>query len=181
MTTKILLLFLLCGSSLFAQYKRELFITNWAPYNGCIDVKEQIFIRDAKAAIAYNQINGKNCSVVSSTWICPWTGKVLVDPSKLDVGYSVPLKWAYDHGAKDWDAAKRSSFANSLADANQMQIVDINIIKTRGELGPDRWMPEEGKCNYVRKFDFVVKKWALRYTLDEQKAIGGLIKQYCFP
>ncbi len=180
MAIKFLFLILLFTSSVFSQYRRDLFLKNWATYSGCIDTKEQVLIRDAKAALVYSQTNGKNCAIVSSTWVCPWTSKVIVDPGKLEVAHSVPLKWAYDHGAKDWTQAKREQFANSL-DVGHLVTVDLAIFKVRGESGPDLWLPEEGKCNYVRNFDNIAKKWQLRYSLAEQKTIGGLIKQYCFP
>ena len=182
MVLKSLLIFFVSLASLFSQsYNRSMFMTDWATFSGCINVREQVLIRDAKATIVYGQLNGKNCSIVSSTWICPYTGKVVTDPLKLDVDHMVPLKWAFDHGAKNWSAQKKNQYANFLTDVTHLVAVDSSANSQKSDKGPDRWLPTEGKCAYIRKFDAIVKKWELVYTPTEQKAMGDLLKTYCFP
>lgn len=52
------------------------------------------------------------CRVLRGRWLDPYTNKVFLDASKLDVDHLVPLKWAWDHGANGWGNTQRKQFAN---------------------------------------------------------------------
>ena len=44
---------------------------------------------------------GKRCTVSRGRWLAPYTGKFFFEASDVDIDHLVPLKWAWDQGAKE--------------------------------------------------------------------------------
>jgi CRISPR/Cas system Type II protein with McrA/HNH and RuvC-like nuclease domain len=109
----------------------------------------------------------KKCEVVSVLWIDPYTGAVFSDDKKLDIDHIVPLKWAHDHEASDWDESVKRAFAN---DEDNLIAVDARANRSKSARGPDEWLPPDERfhCVYLAKFLFVTKKYELQLTAYKQ-------------
>ena len=45
---------------------------------------------------------GKRCRVVTGRWISPLTGNVIQNSGDIEIAHVVPLKWAWERGARAW-------------------------------------------------------------------------------
>ncbi len=72
----------------------------------------------------------------------------------------VPLKWAWEHGAYNWSAAKRKQFAN---DEVNLFAVEDSVNQAKGAKGPLEWLPPNKgfHCQYILRFIRVVKTYRM--------------------
>ena len=74
-------------------------------------------------------------------WHDPYTGRVFTDPSLLDVDHVVPLKEAFDSGAKEWSRDKMVRYFNDLEHKDHLIAVDRSANRSKGARDPARWLP----------------------------------------
>ncbi len=92
-------------------YARELFGHGWADTDSdCHDSRAEALIEASTTPVVFDSSNG--CRVVRGRWISPFTGEVIQNSSSIDIDHVVPLRWAWDRGARDWSDEKREAFAN---------------------------------------------------------------------
>jgi hypothetical protein len=95
------------------------------------------------------------------------TGAIFTRADQLDIDHVVPIKWAYDHGAKNWSKDKKMIFAN---DEYNLMAVDLRLNRQKGAKGPNHWMPPnpDYRCKYLNRFNRIVSKYGLVYN-DQEK------------
>lgn len=98
--------------------------------------------------------------IISSVWVCPYTGEVFTDPWKMDVDHIIPLAWAWRHGAEQWTDSRRKEFAN---DPENLELVSADVNRAKGSKGPDKWLPPNLRYAgiYLHKFDNICRKYQL--------------------
>lgn len=158
------------------SYSRSEFGDGWATYRGCINVREQVLIAKSAEPVL---LDDKGCSVVRGIWLDTYSGIVYNNPELLDIDHVVPLKWAWEHGANSWDRRKRIAFANFLDDSKHLLPVSQKLNRSKGDKGPDRWLPPTGQCGYILNFSRIVAAWNLVFSPEETKKIESLRKFYC--
>ncbi|MBE5459439.1 hypothetical protein E3G69_003163 [Mycobacteroides abscessus] len=79
----------------------------------------------------------------------------------------VPLAYAWDMGAREWQPATRWRFANDPAN---LIAVQGQVNKDKGDQAPGSWMPpnKEFWCQYSMQFAEVVRGYHL--SVDKQSA-----------
>ena len=141
---------------------------NWRHWidedNDCQNTRAEILISSSLESVTFR--NGKVCSVYSGKWYDPYSNKVWTLSSDVDIDHIVPLAWAYAHGANDWSLQKKSNFAN---DAENLIAVEDNLNQAKGAKGPSQWLPPNKafRCEYVKRFDNVVRNYGLVYETME--------------
>ena len=88
---------LLLISTLFAatttipKYNRDDYGKTWGIVNPKthIDTRDSILIRDNTAPVGTYIINTKTHKIDIGSWVCPYCGKVFIDPLKLDIDHVV--------------------------------------------------------------------------------------------
>jgi hypothetical protein len=90
----------------------------------------------------------------------------------------VPLKWAWDHGANMWSAAKRKRFAN---DEVHLFAVQASVNRQKGAMGPLEWLPpnERFHCQYVVRFIRATKMYDMQLRSTEAVAMNKLKLAKC--
>ena len=83
------------------------------------------------------------------------------------------MKHAYDHGAQNWDRAKRREFAN---DPENLIVVDASANREKGDKGPSRWMPpnQSYHCEYIKRWKDIKFKYRLKDSPEESKKLKEL-------
>ena len=105
------------------EYERSAFGHGWDDADGdCQNSRAEALIAQSTTKVSFAGEN--RCRVVTGRWISPFTGKVIQNGSEIDIDHVVPLKWAWDHGAKTWSRAKREKFAN---DTVNLWPVELNL------------------------------------------------------
>jgi hypothetical protein len=152
-------------------YSRSKFGHGWSDMDGdCQDSRQETLVAQSTAPVRFE--SNDKCRVASGRWISPFTGKVIHDPSAMDIDHVVPLKWAWKRGADKWSDSKREQFANDPAN---LISVELSLNRQKGAKGPAEWLPPANQCEYVLRFIRVAKKYGLQTTA----ALSKVRQQVC--
>jgi Protein of unknown function (DUF1524) len=156
---------------------------HWSAVRTCWDTREEVLYRQAEPGTAIltdknkkptNDINSA-CYITGGTWIDPYTGKTIKDPSALDIDHMVPLKYAATHGGQPWDGAKKEQFANSL-EPGHLLAVDASANRQKSDKGPSNWVPQEAyQCQYAKDWVGVTSKWGLSVTQADKDSMSTML------
>ncbi|WP_461437940.1 HNH endonuclease family protein [Marinobacter nauticus] len=139
------------------DYDRSRFGHGWQDDDGdCQNSRMEALIEQSTVPVRF--ATNKKCRVVSGRWLSPFTGNVIHNASDIDIDHVVPLKWAWNHGASEWTQEKREAFAN---DPRNLWTVEISLNRQKGAKGPDEWLPPQGKCGYISRFNRLIKIYSL--------------------
>ncbi|PWK52827.1 HNH endonuclease [Pleionea mediterranea] len=140
--------------------------------NDCQNTRAELLIEHSLIEVKFR--NNKRCSVISGRWYDHYSGKTWNKAGDVDIDHIVPLKWAHGHGGQHWSKQLKRTFAN---DHHNLLIVEDGLNQEKGAKGPDLWMPPNHpfRCDYVKKFDFIVKKYELNYAPSEKRIIDRMI------
>lgn len=145
------------------KYTRA-FFGGWSDVNhDCRDTRAEVLIKESKTAVVMKK-NG--CRVLSGSWDDFYYNESLSLASEIDVDHVVPLKHAYEIGAKNWDIKKRIAFAN---DPENLVITNLKYNRQKGAKTPDQWLPvqREYACKYLERFIRVKEKYELKIETSE--------------
>lgn len=151
-------------------------------YGGWIDESGNCHNTRAETLMASStgpvHMRDNGCTVDRGKWFDPYTGKTFTDASDIDIDHLVPLAWAHARGASAWPDARKREFANW-----QVNLVPVqsSINREKGALGPDKWLPPrvEYRCEYMLRFERVMKTWDLQYFPAEAEAADEVKASYC--
>lgn len=123
-------------------------------------------------------MKGSKCAIQSGDFLDPYTGKTIPYKDGLDIDHIVPRKWAWDRGASRWQQHTRYAFANDLVN---LVAVDDSTNRSKGDKPPSKWLPPntEFHCEYIYRFDGVVKKYKLKYDPQESIFIKNTLSNKC--
>lgn len=132
--------------------------------NGC-DTRNEILDRDLTDK---TYVATKRCptAVASGTLRDPYTNGTIAFlrgdkvGASVQIDHLVPLAFAWDMGARDWDDGKRKRFANDPA--NLLAVAGA-ANQDKGDLPPGEWMPPNAafRCAYAVQFIEVVRGYQL--------------------
>lgn len=147
-----------CQVSTEAQYSRKLF-KHWIDEDkDCQNTRHEVLI--AKSLIPPTFKTVKKCVVQFGKWFDPYSGKTFTDAKELDIDHIIPLKYAFQNGAKNWTTEKREAFAN---DTENLIPVWNKLNRAKGYQGPDQWLPpnSEYHCDYFKKWKYIENKYQI--------------------
>jgi hypothetical protein len=91
----------------------------------------------------------------------------------------VPLKEAWDSGAKSWDAAKRQAYANDLGYAWSLDAVTDNENQSKADRDPADWLPDQQQCRYAIHWVAIKTRWGLAVDVAEKVELTSLLTGKC--
>lgn len=149
------------------EYDRSKFGHGWLDHDGdCQNSRMEALIQQSTVPVRF--ATNEKCRVVSGRWISPFTGDIIHDASKIDIDHVVPLKWAWDHGAREWTQEQREAFAN---DPRNLWSVELALNRKKGAKGPSNWLPPSGQCGYISRFQRLTKIYNLNQPSVEMELI----------
>ena len=103
-------------------------------------------------------------------WYSWFDGRVISDPSRLDIDHMVPLAEVHSSGAWQWSSARKRDYANDLVHPEALAAVTASSNRSKGSRDPSEWRPPDGSawCRYAT--DWVTVKAAWRLTADRAEA-----------
>jgi hypothetical protein len=109
-------------------------------------------------------------------WRSAYDGYTTPDPSELDIDHVVALGEAWDSGAAQWSANRRSEFANAVGP--ELWAVTAASNRSKGDDDPAEWQPPERSswCEFANRWVAVKVKWELTADAAEVKALTQMLK-----
>lgn len=158
-----------------SEYSRSKFGNGWADEDGdCQNSRMEALISQSLVEVRFR--SNRMCKVESGKWISPFTGNTIFKASEIDIDHVVPLSWAWKHGANKWTNEKRVKFANDPAN---LLSVESSLNRSKGDKGPDEWLPPKNQCQYILRFQRVYKTYDLLITNVEAAKLSVIQKSYC--
>jgi hypothetical protein len=155
----------------FPHWASEAASFGWREPDGSCDVRDVALIRDGEGI----EID-EDCSLTSGTWLDPYTGRTLTDPSEVDIDHVVPLANAWRSGASSasWSIADREAYAN---DPEVLLSADDAANQTKGDKGPEAWKPPNRDywCEYARRWIWIKSDWQLTINSAERLALRQML------
>lgn len=148
----------------------------WKTYQGCISVREKVLIDYSLKPVIYDV---KKCSVVSGEWKTLWENKTFFYSKDLDIDHTVPLSWTWTHGADKWTKKMKEDYANNYKSKYYLLPLSIKANRTKGDRGPDEWLPEANRCLYITTFENIVNENKLNLTDKEKIKYEELKRNEC--
>lgn len=106
------------------------------------------------------------------TWYSKWDGRAWMDPSRVDADHTVALAEAWSSGAHAWSKGKRVRYANDLTSPFTLNLItDTLNQRVKSDKDPFDWMPDTGRCQYVREWASVKLAWGLTADAEEKMAL----------
>ena len=176
----LIAVFLLSLSSLsnaenIPAYDRGLF-GNWKDFdNDCQNTRHELL---QTLSLGEFTLTDNTCRVLTGLWLDPYTNMYFSTSSELDIDHLVPLKYAWTRGAYNWPKSKQVKFSN---DESNLFAVKKSVNKQKSAMGPVMWLPpsDNFKCEYIKLFQGIIKKYDLRQADDELSHINKKMTNYC--
>jgi len=148
-------------------YDRDRFV-HWIDADGdCRDTRDEVLANESLVAVV-------GCDIQSGKWRSWYDGVVTRDSTSFDVDHLVALAEAWDSGAKRWTADTRTRFANDLGDGRSLVAVSASSNRSKSDRDPAEWLPQYGKCRYVRHWVAVKMRWRLKVNASEKQALTSI-------
>ena len=160
-------------------YSRQRFGQRWKDIdrNGC-DQRNDVLHRDLTDVRV--KPGTHDCVVQTGTLHDPYSGTVVQfakgNAAAVQIDHMVPLGRAWRQGAAAWTPADRERFANDV-DRPQLLAVIGEQNQSKGDSGPDRWMPPNAAyaCTYATRWIDVKTAWKLTATDAEVTALAAAL------
>lgn len=157
------------------EYDRNLY-GGWIDADGdCQNLRHELLLSLSTGPVT---LSSDGCRAAHGRWNDPYTGRIFTESRDMDLDHMVPLAWAHQRGADDWDAKAREHFAN---DPMNLFAVAASANRSKGARGPLKWLPpnESFHCQYVTRFHRIVLAYKLNYAPRERDLMDSLRAQLC--
>jgi hypothetical protein len=151
-------------------YDRDKFV-HWVDEDGdgC-NTRREVLIQETDDPLSV----GARCTLNGGRWFSFYDRKSWTDSGRIDIDHMVPLAEAWDSGARNWTKAERRAFANDLGDTRSLVGVTDSVNQAKGDKDPAEWLPEFGRCRYVRMWVSVKIRWRLTIDKAERATLKDL-------
>ena len=105
----------------------------------CQNAHHEVLIEESLSTVGFK--SSKGCRVVSGSWNDPYSGRTIIDATKLDIDHMIPLKEAHQSGAANWSRERKRAYANDLDDPDTLIAVDRRLNRQKGAKDPAEWLP----------------------------------------
>ncbi|MGY1695548.1 DUF1524 domain-containing protein [Geodermatophilus sp. SYSU D00814] len=160
-------------------YDRDLFGAGWVDTdrNGC-DTRNDVLARDLTGETF--KAGTRDCVVLAGTLADPYSGRTIDfrrgqgTSEAVQIDHVVALSDAWQKGAQQWDAARRTQFAN---DPLNLLAVDGPLNQAKGDGDAATWLPPDRsyRCAYVARQVAVKVSYGLWATAAERNAIATVL------
>lgn len=144
------------------SYDRDKF-GDWRDANGdCQDTRAEVLVHESLRSVT------GDCTIATGRWFSSYDRVYWTDAGDVDIDHLVPLFEVWRSGGKAWGPDRRVAYANDLADGRTLKAVTDNINQSKGDDDPSDWLPEFGRCTYVRQYTAVKIRWSMAVNRAEK-------------
>jgi hypothetical protein len=149
---------------------------HWLDLDGdCMDARQEVLLAESPEPV---RLSADGCRVVSGVWRDLYTGETFTDPQTLDVDHFIPLAEAHRSGGYAWTTERRVAFANDLEDSRSLVAVSASANRSKGDQGPEEWLPPNAgiRCRYAADWVAVKVRWSLSMDERERVTLSNLLR-----
>jgi len=88
-----------------------------------------VLIAESRVTLSYS--TSRHCTVTKGRWYSDCDGATWTDPADVDIDHMVPLKEAWESGARLWSSTNRTRYANDLGLSEALVAVTDNVNQSR--------------------------------------------------
>lgn len=138
------------------------------------DARDEVLMAESLGPVT---LDVRGCNVAAGLWLDAYTGETHRDPTRLDVDRVVPLAEAHRSGGHAWAPERRAAFANDLADPRSLVAVSASANRSKGDQGPEEWLPPDPayRCRHAADWVAVKARWELGMDERERVTVGNLL------
>ena len=151
---------------------------HWADADGdSCNTREEVLILESTVAVQL----GEGCRVLRGRRVSWYDGATWTDPADVDIDHVVPLKEAWESGARSWSTGDRERFANDLGHRWSLDAVTDNVNAAKGDRDPAQWLPPRAatSCSYAVHWVTVKYRWRLSIDATERAALSSILTGTC--
>jgi hypothetical protein len=160
-------------------YSRTYF-KQWIDANGdCQNTRAEVLIAESKATPKFTTT--RHCTVLSGRWYSYYDGATWTKASDVDIDHMVPLKEAWESGARLWSVNNRTRYANDLGSYATLIAVTDNVNQSKGDRDPAGWLPPRAasRCTYAIQWVTVKYRWRLTIDSAERSKLSSILSGSC--
>jgi hypothetical protein len=160
-------------------YDRAYF-RHWVDANGdCQDTRAEVLIAESKVTPTYT--TSRHCTVSTGRWYSYYDGVYWTKASDVDIDHMVPLKEAWESGARAWSVNNRTRYANDLGSYATLIAVTDNVNQAKGDRDPAAWLPPRtaSRCTYAIQWVTVKYRWRLGIDSAERSRLSSILSGTC--
>ena len=142
----------------------------WQNISGtCRNQRHEILMQRSQIPVTFK--TDAECRVVSGSWIDYYTDENHYLAEDVTMDHVVSLKYAYDHGAKQWPKKMRSAFYNDEAN---LVLTAREVNASKNHYAPDKWLPDnkDAQCKYTEKWQNIANK----YDLEIEEGLANTLR-----
>ena len=150
----------------------------WKQISGtCRNQRHEILMQRSQKPVVFK--TEEACRVQSGDWVDFYTMQTYQLAEDVTMDHVVSLKYAYDHGAKQWPKKKRVQFYN---DEDNLVLTGRQTNAKKNYYAPDEWLPNSqfAQCKYVERWDYIATKYHLIIEQSIEKRIAE-VQLKCTP
>jgi hypothetical protein len=160
-------------------YSRASF-RHWIDESGdCRDTRAEVLIAQSQVPVTYT--TSGRCSVATGRWYSSYDGATWRSPADVDIDHMVPLKEAWESGARLWPVNRRTRYANDLGFPATLVAVTDNVNQAKSDKDPAGWLPPRtaARCTYAVAWVQVKYRWRLSIDSAERSVLSSILSGSC--
>lgn len=153
---------------------------HWVDANGdCQNTRAEVLVAESRTSVRYT--SASRCVVATGRWYSDYDGVTWTSPADVDIDHMVPLKEAWESGARTWSTQQRTRYANDQGSASNLVAVTDNVNQSKGEKDPADWLPPRRAawCAYAIDWVKVKYRWRLALDSDERAQLESVLSGSC--
>lgn len=129
--------------------------------DGC-DSRSEVLFAEALSPMTVRA----GCAISGGRWLSRYDGVTTTRRGRLRIEHLVPLREAWQSGARGWSATRRAQLANDLGYAKTLNAATGRMVRAKGAQEPRAWLPPRAgtRCAYLA--EWVAVKWRWRLSVD---------------
>jgi hypothetical protein len=159
-----------------SDYDRSRHFGGWLRDDDGIDVRQHVLAAESYVPVTWDEAGRK---VIAGLWFDPFTGRTFRSPfsasgyAVVQIDHVVPLKEAWESGAKNWSQDERIAYANDLTNPGHLIAVHGPTNGSKGHRDPAEWVVPNAdfQCAYALTWVAIKRHWNLTMDDDEAQAI----------
>src|SRR4051812_27353332 len=153
-----------------ASYDRDKDFGGWIEQGGGCDTRAVVLKDESVKPTTQNSY----CTIQTGKWYSYYNASHYTRASSLQIDHTVPVEKVWISGAWKWTKSTRVRYYNDLGDPRTLVAVDTHDNESKGDDDPSGWLPDHGKCRYLRYWTAVKLRWNLSVTKTELSSLNHL-------